>query len=97
VLAGGLTTFLLSKEYLEFNDELLVMVIFFGVFLRYLGVKNDGQIGRYLDKSTETYENEVRVKCFRDIPGLYNKLSSHKSVWQVEGKNRIYERLLRGQ
>lgn len=58
VFAGGLTTFLLSKEILEFNDELLVFVVFFGV-IRWLGKKNNGQIGRYLDKSTEAYENEV--------------------------------------
>lgn len=59
VLGGGVVTFALSKEILEFNDELAIVVLFFGVFIRWLGKKNDGQIGRYLDKATETYENEV--------------------------------------
>ena len=52
VLFGGMTTFLLSKEILEFNDELLVFCLFCGYFLPFLGRKANGRIGEYLDKRT---------------------------------------------
>ncbi|XP_076749558.1 ATP synthase subunit b, mitochondrial [Xylocopa sonorina] len=91
VFLGTLSTYLLSKEWYVLEHEFFNAISLFSIII-YVSYKFGPQIGKYLDKQVDKFEEELndsKNQCIQECQDAIDFMEKEK--WRAEGQLMIFD------